>query len=277
MKFTVRWVKCLFSNSMDITTSKSTKGQVNIHKIHAFTYNELKVATCGFRSSNKIGEGGFGAVYKGTLPDGKIVAVKVLSLESKQGEKEFMSEISSISNIGHENLVKLHGGCVERGFRILVYDYMENNSLAQTLLEYAITGHITRKADVYSFGVLLLEMVSGRSAVDFDVELGEHYLVEKAWDMYKGNKLVELVDPMLKGNFNEREALRFIKVGLLCVQEIGRSRPHVSTAIKMMNGEIKIDDLEIQQPGLITDIMDVKIGRGSSSQSTNSSNPSPFF
>lgn len=112
---------------------------------------------------------------------------------------------------------------------------------------------------------------------EFMYQLNGDHMYVQAWDMYKGNKLVELVDPMLKGNFNEREALRFIKVGLLCVQEIGRSRPHIYTAIKMMNGEIKIDDLQIQQPGLITDIMDVKIGRGSSSHSTNSSNPSPLF
>lgn len=98
---------------------------------------------------------------KGTLPDGKIVAVKVLSLESKQGEREFMSEISSISNISHENLVKLHGGCVERGFRILVYDYMDNNSLAQTLLgnKYnflmAPTFLEKRKKDIYIFNVNL--------------------------------------------------------------------------------------------------------------------------
>ena len=71
---------------------------------------------------------------KGTLQDGRIVAVKVLSIESKQGDREFMAEIASLSNASHENLVKLHGGCIEGASRILVYDYMENNNLAQSLL-----------------------------------------------------------------------------------------------------------------------------------------------
>lgn len=70
---------------------------------------------------------------QGILQDGRVVAIKLLSGESKQGDREFMSEIASMSKFNHENLVKLHGGCIERGSRILVYDYMENNSLAQAL------------------------------------------------------------------------------------------------------------------------------------------------
>lgn len=71
---------------------------------------------------------------KGKLQDGTMIAVKVLSVESKQGDNEFMSEIASLSGISHENLVKLHGGCIHGSCRILVYDYMENNSISQTLL-----------------------------------------------------------------------------------------------------------------------------------------------
>lgn len=75
---------------------------------------------------------------KGKLQDGTVVAVKVLSVESRQGEKEFMSEVASMANICHENLVKLHGGCIEGPCRIIVYDYMQNNSLSQTLLGICI-------------------------------------------------------------------------------------------------------------------------------------------
>lgn len=71
---------------------------------------------------------------KGILEDGRRVAVKVLSAGSKQGDREFMSEIASISNIRHENLVKLHGGCIDGSSKLLVYEYMENNSLAHILL-----------------------------------------------------------------------------------------------------------------------------------------------
>lgn len=144
-----------------------------------YSYSELKAATHGFRASNKIGEGGFGSVYKvkkkfcffffqlglkkmekrdvgfcsflwidyfyvlfggfvvkGRLQDGTFMAVKVLSveLESMRGEREFVSEIAALSDIKHENLVNLRGCCVDGAHRLLVYDYMENNSLSLTLL-----------------------------------------------------------------------------------------------------------------------------------------------
>ncbi|GMY08750.1 putative serine/threonine-protein kinase [Fagus crenata] len=326
----------------------------NLGNMHAFSYKELKIATNGFHKSNKIGAGGFGSVYKGKLQDGKVVAVKMLSVESSQGHKEFMSEIASLSNISHENLVKLHGGCIDGPCKILVYDYMENNSLAQTLLggeenrtefswkvrrqvslgiaqaisyiheevkphivhrdikasnilldqhfnpklsdfglsklfpdnnthistrvagtlgylapEYATSGRLTRKSDIYSFGVLLLEIVSGRTMIDFDLELGEHYLVQKAWEMYKDDKLLHLVDPMLNKDFCENEAIRFLKVGLLCVQEECRLRPRMSTAISMMTDEININNVRVSQPGLITDIMAVRTCQKRSSRYTN--------
>ncbi|KAF3946719.1 hypothetical protein ACB098_06G177100 [Castanea mollissima] len=323
--------------------------------MHTFSHKELKIATNGFHKSNKIGAGGFGSVYKGKLQDGKVVAVKMLSVESSQGHNEFISEIASLSNIKHENLVKLHGGCVDGPHKILVYDYMENNSLSQTLLgsvenrtkfnwkarrkvslgialavayiheeikphivhrdikasnilldqhfnsklsdfglsklipdnnthistrvagtlgylapEYATSGRLTRKSDVYSFGVLLLEIVSGRSMIDFDIEIGEYYLVKKAWEMYKDDKLPQLVDPLLNKDFCEVEAIRFLKVGLLCVQEECRLRPRMSTAIRMMSNEINIDNVHVSQPGLITDMMAVRTCQKRSLNSINS-------
>ncbi|KAL4621425.1 hypothetical protein ACB092_06G226700, partial [Castanea dentata] len=301
--------------------------------MHTFSHKELKIATNGFHKSNKIGAGGFGSVYKGKLQDGKVVAVKMLSVESSQGHNKFISEIASLSNIKHENLVKLHGGCVDGPHKILLYDYMENNSLSQTLLgfigialavayiheeikphivhrdikasnilldqhfnpklsdfglsklipdnnthistrvagtlgylapEYATSGRLTRKSDVYSFGVLLLEIVSGRSMIDFDIEIGEYYLVKK------DDKLPQLVDPLLNKDFCEVEAIRFLKVGLLCVQEECRLRPRMSTAIRMMSNEINIDNVHVLQPGLITDMMAVRTCQKRSLNSINS-------
>ncbi|XP_052200151.1 putative serine/threonine-protein kinase isoform X2 [Diospyros lotus] len=339
------------SSSSKIHRSKCKRG---LQTFQAFTYNELKASTNNFRSSSKIGRGGFGTVYKGKLEDGRVIAVKMLSVESKQGDREFMAEIASMSNVSHDNLVKLHGGCVDGAHRIIVYEYLEKNNLAQTLLggkekrmkigwktryriclgiaqglayiheqvkphivhrdikasnilldrnfapkisdfglsklfpddsithistrvagtlgylapEYAVTGRLTRKSDIYSFGVLLLEIVSGRSAVDFNLHLGEHYLVERAWDLYNRNKLVELVDPMLAGKFPETEAVRLLKVGLLCVQEACGLRPRISRAVRMIVGEIEVDRLEIMQPGLITDITNIKIADRQSSPLT---------
>ncbi|KAG2648697.1 cold-responsive protein kinase 1-like isoform X2 [Panicum virgatum] len=102
--------------------------------IKRYTYRELVRATENFSPSNKIGEGGFGSVYKGQLKNGTIIAVKVLSSESRQGVREFQNELVAISDISHDNLVKLYGYCVEGDQRILVYNHIENNSLAQTLL-----------------------------------------------------------------------------------------------------------------------------------------------
>ncbi|KAI3697747.1 hypothetical protein L6452_30844 [Arctium lappa] len=99
----------------------------------AFSLKQLKTATSNFDAANKIGEGGFGPVYKGTLPDRTIIAVKQLSSHSRQGNREFLNEISVISCLQHPNLVKLYGCCIEGDQLMLVYEYMENNSLANAL------------------------------------------------------------------------------------------------------------------------------------------------
>ncbi|KAL1822681.1 hypothetical protein ACET3Z_009459 [Daucus carota] len=325
----------------------STNTQKGDQEFRLFSYNELKAATAAFKSSNKIGQGGYGSVYKGHLKDGGVVAIKVLSIEreSMRGEREFISELTALSDARHENLVRLLGCCVEGASRYLIYDYMENNSITHTFLgrdidrssfswtrrreislgiarglvylheeitphivhrdikarnilldrnfvpkvadfglarlfrddsthistrvagtlgylspEYAISGRLTRKSDIYSYGVLLLEIVSGRSVVAFDMERGEQFLVDKAWEMYNADELVQLVDPELKGDFLEEEAVRFMKVGLLCVQETSKLRPRMSSVIKMLNNEIKIEHSKISQPGSEATILDEIVG-----------------
>ncbi|THF97534.1 hypothetical protein TEA_001222 [Camellia sinensis var. sinensis] len=98
-----------------------------------FTLRQIKAATTNFDAANKIGEGGFGSVYKGLLSDGTVIAVKQLSAKSKQGSKEFVNEIGMISGLQHPNLVKLYGCCVEGNQLILIYEYMENNCLSRAL------------------------------------------------------------------------------------------------------------------------------------------------
>ncbi|KAL1205156.1 putative LRR receptor-like serine/threonine-protein kinase [Cardamine amara subsp. amara] len=99
----------------------------------SFSLRQLKVATEDFNPLNKIGEGGFGSVYKGRLPDGTLIAVKKLSSKSCQGNKEFVNEIGVIACLQHPNLVKLYGCCVEKNQLLLVYEYLENNCLADAL------------------------------------------------------------------------------------------------------------------------------------------------
>ncbi|KAK2422694.1 putative leucine-rich repeat receptor serine/threonine-protein kinase [Trifolium repens] len=98
-----------------------------------FSLRQIKAATNNFDIAFKIGEGGFGPVFKGVLPDGTIVAVKQLSSKSKQGNREFINEIGLISALQHPCLVKLYGCCMEGDQLLLIYEYMENNSLARAL------------------------------------------------------------------------------------------------------------------------------------------------
>ncbi|KAF7835256.1 cold-responsive protein kinase 1 [Senna tora] len=331
-----------------------------VHNVKLFTYKALSIATDDFNPANKIGEGGFGSVFKGRLKDGKVAAIKVLSAESRQGVREFLTEINVISEIEHENLVKLYGCCVEGNHRILVYNYLENNSLAQTLLggghntihfdwqtrsricigiarglaflhegvrprivhrdikasnilldkdlspkisdfglaklmppnmthvstrvagtigylapEYAIGGHLTRKADIYSFGVLLVEIVSGRCNTNTQLPIGEQYILERTWDLYERRELVGLVDESLNGEFDAEVASKFLKISLLCTQDAPKLRPSMSSVVKMLTGEIDVDDKNISKPALISDFMDLKVSKKPKSNAdmkTSSSN-----
>ncbi|XP_028051350.1 cold-responsive protein kinase 1-like isoform X1 [Camellia sinensis] len=315
-----------------------------VQNVKLYTYKELSIATENFRPTNKIGEGGFGSVYKGSLKDGTVAAIKVLSAESRQGVREFLTEITVISDIEHENLVKLHGCCVEGSHRILVYGYLENNSLAQTLLggrrsgiqfnwntrtkicigvarglaflheevqphivhrdikasnvlldkdltpkisdfglaklfapslthistrvagtlgylapEYAIRGQLTRKADIYSFGVLLLEIVSGRCNTNKRLCAEEQYLLERVWKLYEKGEVARLVDTSLEEDLDIDEACKFLKIGLLCTQGFPKLRPSMSKVVKMLTGEMDVDDKEILKPGLISELMGLKM------------------
>ncbi|XP_009769580.1 proline-rich receptor-like protein kinase PERK8 [Nicotiana sylvestris] len=94
-----------------------------------FTYEELAEATNGFSSESILGEGGFGCVYKGVLSDGREVAVKQLKSGSGQGEREFRAEVEIISRVHHRHLVSLVGYCISEQQRLLVYDYVPNDTL----------------------------------------------------------------------------------------------------------------------------------------------------
>ncbi|KAI3441481.1 Protein kinase domain-containing protein [Psidium guajava] len=327
----------------------------SIQNITIYTYKEMCVATERFSPDNKVGEGGFGSVYKGTLKDGTLVAIKVLSSESRQGVREFLNEIKVIADIEHDNLVKLYGCCVEGKHRILVYGYLENNSLAQTLLggghnsiqfnwharreicvgiakglaylheevrphivhrdikasnilldrelkpkisdfglaklfppnlthistrvagtagylapEYAIRGHLNRKADVYSFGVLVMEILSGRCNTNRKLPAEERYLLEKAWKLLERGELVELADAQLDGDCDVEEVCRYMKVGLLCTQDMPKLRPSMSTVVKMLTGEIDVNAEKISRPGLLSEFMGIKVDLG---QTTTTDKP----
>ncbi|XP_035546398.1 probable LRR receptor-like serine/threonine-protein kinase At1g53440 isoform X2 [Juglans regia] len=310
-----------------------------------FTYRQIKAATNNFDASNKIGEGGFGSVYKGILLDGTIIAVKKLSSKSRQGNREFVNEIGMISTLQHPNVVRLYGGCVEGNQLFLVYEYMENNSLARPLFgpeqyqlkldwptrqkicvgiakgltflheestlrivhrdikttnvlldsnlnpkisdfglakldeeekthistrvagtigymapEYALWGFLTYKADVYSFGVVTLEIVAGKSNMKFGPNESYVCLLDWALVLQQKGNLVELVDPKLGSEFNVEEAIRMIKIALLCTNPSLALRPTMSAAVSMLEGQTVVDEV-IMDPSVYGDEYKFKVLR----------------
>ncbi|XP_019170273.1 PREDICTED: probable LRR receptor-like serine/threonine-protein kinase RFK1 isoform X2 [Ipomoea nil] len=300
-----------------------------------YTLRQIRVATRNFDIANKVGEGGFGPVYKGRLPDGTLIAVKQLSSKSRQGNKEFLNEIGMFSCLQHPNVVKLLGGCVEADQLLLVYEYMENNSLANALYkdnqlvldwptrlkicigiargltflheesslkivhrdvkttnvlldrdmnpkisdfglarlneddkthistriagtigymapEYALWGHLTYKADVYSFGIVLLEIVSGQSNTNYiPVESCVCLLDWACFSLLSGN-LEQFTDRKLNSRFNKEEVEGVVKVALLCTSAAPTHRPIMSQALGMLEGSISIP-AEIPEASTYTD------------------------
>ncbi|XP_030471626.2 probable LRR receptor-like serine/threonine-protein kinase At1g56140 [Syzygium oleosum] len=301
---------------------------------YTFSYAELKAATDDFNPNNKLGEGGFGPVFKGTLDDGRVIAVKQLSVSSHWGKHQFVTEIATISAVQHRNLVKLYGCCIGADKRLLVYEYLENKSLDQAMFgqrsssldwatrydiclgiarglaylheesrlrivhrdvkasnilldsdltpkisdfglaklyddkmthistrvagtfgylapEYAMRGHLTEKADVFAFGVVALEVVSGRPNSDPSLEEEKTYLLEWAWNLHETNRVVELVDSRLS-EFNEEEAKRMVAIALLCTQASPAPRPPMSRVVAMLSGDIEVPTVSTR-PGYLPD------------------------
>eukprot|EP01018_Ginkgo_biloba_P036198 Gb_08946 [translate_table: standard] len=274
-----------------------------------FSLKTLKAATDNFHKDNKLGEGGFGPVYKGRLLDGKEIAVKKLSVRSAQGKREFMNEVKLVAKIQHRNLVKLLGCFSEGPEKLLVYEYLPNKSLDTILFlrgllylhqdsqpriihrdikasnilldenlnpkiadfglakifpegeshvstrvagtylrsgymapEYAMQGQLSVKVDVYSFGVLLLEIVSGRKNMDLDLSPEMQSLLGWSWKLHKEGHIVDMIDQTLVATCPEEQALRCLQVGLLCAQADAAIRPRMSNVVSMLNSCEKLPD-----------------------------------
>ncbi|XP_019099205.1 PREDICTED: proline-rich receptor-like protein kinase PERK10 isoform X1 [Camelina sativa] len=284
-----------------------------------FSYEELVIATNGFSDENLLGEGGFGRVYKGVLPDERVVAVKQLKIGGGQGDREFKAEVETISRVHHRNLLSMVGYCISESRRLLIYDYVSNNNLyfhlhaagtpgvdwatrvkiaagaarglaylhedchpriihrdiksSNILLEdnfhalvcdfglaklaldcnthittrvmgtfgymapeYASSGKLTEKSDVFSFGVVLLELITGRKPVDTSQPLGDESLVEWARPLLnhaiETEEFAALADPKLAKNYVGVEMFRMVEAAAACIRHSAAKRPRMSQIVR---------------------------------------------
>ncbi|KAI3958165.1 hypothetical protein MKW98_020807 [Papaver atlanticum] len=190
-----------------------------------FSYKQIKAATKDFKPANKIGEGGFGS---GKLPDGREIAVKVISPNSTQGEKEFLSEINTVSS--HPNIVELFGHCVAR------------DNKGYIAPEYLKHGYLTEKADVYCFGVVVLELMSGMSWRGY-LNRSQN-LLEIAKDLKMKQSLISLLDQDLT-NISENEATMVLDLAVLCTSDSPKARPNMSdvNVTNTLAVQLESDDL----------------------------------
>ncbi|XP_024926162.3 G-type lectin S-receptor-like serine/threonine-protein kinase B120 [Ziziphus jujuba] len=302
--------------------------KLNLHgkqdsELFFFSFSPLESATRHFSDENKLGQGGFGPVYKGTLTDGQEIAVKRLSRRSRQGVKEFKNEVMLISNLQHRNLVRVLGCCIKGEEKILVYEYLPNKSLdsflfdslhrvlldwkkrmniiegiVQGLLylhkysrlriihrdlkttnilldnnmnpkisdfgtakifeenesrantnrivgtygymssEYAMNGLFSEKSDVFSFGVMMLEILSGWKNNGFPQSNEFSNLLEYAWHLWTEGRCLELMDPeVAKTCIDTRKFRWYVEVGLYCVQDGAEDRPTMSDVVSMLGSD----------------------------------------
>ncbi|KAJ0872595.1 putative protein kinase RLK-Pelle-DLSV family [Helianthus annuus] len=286
-----------------------------------YSFRMVKAATNNFSEENKLGQGGFGAVYKGTLDDGRQVAVKRLAWNSGQGDQEFKNEVLLLAKLQHRNLVRLLGFSIKGSERLLIYELLPNGSLDQFIFdttnralldwekryniikgiakgllylhedsrlriihhdmkasnvlldaqmnpkiadfgmarlfntdetqgdtsrivgtygymapEYALHGQFSMKSDVFSFGVLVLEMVAGQKNKRFQNGEIIEYLLGFAWSSWRNGTATDIIDPTLKTeSCSLDDIIKIIQIGLLCVQENVSDRPTMASVIHMLN------------------------------------------
>ncbi|KAG5622806.1 hypothetical protein H5410_008024 [Solanum commersonii] len=269
-----------------------------------YEFSTIRAATDNFSNDNKLGQGGFGPVYKGKLSNGQEVAVKRLAANSGQGDLEFKNEVLLVARLEHRNLVGLLGFCFDGTERLLIYEFVPNASLDHFLFgglargilylhedsrlriihrdlkasnvlldaemnpkisdfgmarlfamdesqgitskiagtygymapEYAMQGKMSVKSDVFSFGVLVLEILGGQRNTCFIN--GEYVgnLLSYAWRNWREGTTSNLIDPMLRGSSGlVSDITRCIHIALLCVQENVADRPTMAAVVLMLS------------------------------------------
>nr|GEW04780.1 G-type lectin S-receptor-like serine/threonine-protein kinase At5g24080 isoform X1 [Tanacetum cinerariifolium] len=199
----------------------------------SFNFRDLQNRTNHF--SELLGTGGFGSVYKGTLGDGTLIAVKKLDRMLPHGEREFVTEVNTIGSMHHMNLVRLCGYCSEglqREHSQVVT--MVRGTRGYLAPEWISNRPVTVKADVYSYGMLLLEIVGGRRNLDMNFDADEFFFPGWAFKEMRNGEAMKVADRRLEGAVDGDELLRALKVGFWCIQDEVSMRPSMSEVVMML-------------------------------------------
>ncbi|KAG6409420.1 hypothetical protein SASPL_127459 [Salvia splendens] len=206
-----------------------------------FSYEEVKKCTNNFSDSNQIGSGGYGKVYKGVLSDGVVVAVKRSERGSMQGGTEFKTEIELLSRVHHKNLVGLVGFCFDQGEQMLVYEFMANGTLRESL-----------SAKVADFGLskLVCDVSKGHVSTQvkgtLPIEKGKYIVREVRIAMDKNDEahygLNDKIDPAIKNSQDQLIGFhRFLELAMQCVEEAAADRPSTSEIVKTLEALLQAE------------------------------------
>ncbi|OMO72245.1 hypothetical protein COLO4_27744 [Corchorus olitorius] len=193
-----------------------------------FTANELLKATDNYSESRIIGQGGNGTVYKGVIGNNnQVVAIKRSKIEAKTQIEQFINEVVVVSQINHRNVVKLLGCCLETEVPLLVYEFVSNvqGTFGYLDPQYFQTSQLTQKSDVYSYGVVLIELITGELPVSFARPEPQRSLSSYFIFSMQQDRLFEILEPGLANDENREEVKVVADLAMRCVMLKGEERP----------------------------------------------------